>query len=69
MGRKMLEVYLGLQNYLNDWKRLGFDDADVARPGSDRLVDWLLVYGPPDVIAGRLSQHLTLVQTMCRSSC
>ena len=58
IGRKMLEVYLGLQNYLNNWKRLGFTDHDIARPGSDRLVDSLLVYGPPDVIAGRLAQHL-----------
>jgi len=58
IGRSMLEVYLGLQNYLNNWKRLGFTDDDIARPGSDRLVDALLVSGTPDVIAGRLTEHL-----------
>ena len=58
VGRQMLEIYLGLQNYLNNWKRLGFTDDDIARPGSDRLVDALLVSGTPDVIAGRLRAHL-----------
>jgi probable F420-dependent oxidoreductase len=58
IGRTTLEVYLGLQNYLNNWKRLGFTDDDIAPPGSDRLVDSLLVYGTPDVIAGRLAEHV-----------
>ena len=35
-GRKALEIYLNLANYLNNWKRLGFTDDDVAKPGSDR---------------------------------
>lgn len=39
VGRKALDVYLNLTNYLNSWKRLGFTDDDVAKPGSDRLVD------------------------------
>ena len=58
VGRKMLELYLGLSNYLNNWKRLGFTGEDLTRPGSDRLVDSVLVYGTPDTIAGRLSEHL-----------
>ena len=36
VGRKALEIYLNLANYLNSWKRLGFTDEDVAKPGSDR---------------------------------
>ena len=36
VGRKALEIYLNLTNYLNSWKRLGFTDEDVAKPGSDR---------------------------------
>src|SRR5439155_1266680 len=39
VGRKALEIYLNLTNYLNSWKRLGFSDEEVAKPGSDRLVD------------------------------
>ncbi|HEX2286931.1 MAG TPA: LLM class F420-dependent oxidoreductase, partial [Mycobacterium sp.] len=58
VGRKALDVYLGLTNYLNNWKRLGFTDDDVARPGSDRLVDAVVAYGTVDAIAARLKEHL-----------
>ena len=58
VGRKALEIYLNLTNYLNNWKRLGFIDEDVAKPGSDRLVDAVVAYGTPDAIAARLKQHL-----------
>ena len=58
VGRKTLELYLGLRNYLNNWKRLGFTDSDITRPGSDRLVDSLIVYGTPETIASRLNEHL-----------
>jgi probable F420-dependent oxidoreductase len=58
VGRKALEIYLNLTNYLNSWKRLGFTDADVAKPGSDRLVDAVVAYGTTDAIAARLKEHL-----------
>ena len=58
VGRKALEIYLNLANYLNSWKRLGFTDEDVAKPGSDRLVDAVVAYGTPDAIAARLKEHL-----------
>ena len=58
VGRKALDIYLNLRNYLNSWKRLGFGDDDVARPGSDRLVDAVVAYGTPEAIAARLKQHL-----------
>jgi len=58
VGRKVLEIYLNLQNYLNSWKRLGFTDEDVAKPGSDQLVDAVVAYGSTDAIAARLQQHL-----------
>lgn len=58
VGRKALDVYLNLANYVNSWKRLGFTDADVARPGSDRLVDAVVAYGTTDAIAARLTEHL-----------
>lgn len=58
VGRKALDIYLNLRNYLNSWERLGFDDDDVARPGSDRLVDAVVAYGTPEAIAARLKQHL-----------
>ncbi len=58
-GRKALEIYLNLANYLNNCKRLGFTDADVAKPGSDALVDAVIAYGTTDAIAARLTEHLT----------
>ncbi|MDH6244742.1 LLM class F420-dependent oxidoreductase [Mycobacterium sp. OTB74] len=58
IGRKALEIYLNLNNYLNSWKRLGFTDSDVAKPGSDRLVDAVVAYGAVDAIAAHLRQHL-----------
>ena len=58
VGRKALDVYLGLANYLNNFKRLGFTDEDLAKPGSDRLVDALVAYGTVDAIAARLKEHL-----------
>lgn len=57
-GREALQIYLNLTNYVNNWKRLGFDDQDVAKPGSDRLVDAVVAYGTPEQIAGRLTEHL-----------
>ncbi|AFM15803.1 putative F420-dependent oxidoreductase, MSMEG_4141 family [Mycolicibacterium chubuense NBB4] len=58
VGREALAVYLGLANYVNNWKRLGFSDVDVTKPGSDRLVDAVVAYGTPDQIAARLTEHL-----------
>ncbi|HYZ68271.1 MAG TPA: LLM class F420-dependent oxidoreductase, partial [Mycobacterium sp.] len=58
VGRKALEIYLNLTNYLNSWKRLGFSDDEIAKPGSDRLVDAVVAYGTTDAIAARLSEHL-----------
>jgi len=59
VGRKALGIYLNLANYVNSWKRLGFTDDDVAKPGSDRLVDAVVAYGTPDAIAARLAEHIT----------
>ncbi len=58
VGRQTLDMYLGLQNYLNNWKRLGFTDDDLTRPISDRLVDAMIAWGTPDAIAARLHEHL-----------
>ncbi len=58
VGRKALEIYLNLDNYLNSWKRLGFSDSDVAKPGSDRLVDAVVAHGTVDAVAARLREHL-----------
>jgi probable F420-dependent oxidoreductase len=58
VGRKALEIYLNLANYTNNWKRLGFTDDDIAKPGSDALVDAFVAYGTTEQLAHRLNQHL-----------
>lgn len=58
VGREALDIYLNLANYLNSWRRLGFGDEDLAKPGSDKLVDAVVAYGTTDEIAARLRQHL-----------
>ncbi|MBV8789803.1 MAG: LLM class F420-dependent oxidoreductase [Mycobacterium sp.] len=58
IGRQTVDHYLGLSNYVNNWLRLGFTDTDVRKPGSDRLIDAVVAYGTPEVIAQRLGEHL-----------
>lgn len=57
-GRETVGFYLDLSNYVNNWKRLGFTSDDVAKPGSNRLIDAVVAYGEPEAIAARLHQHL-----------
>jgi len=59
IGRKALAPYLNLSNYVSNWKRLGFTDADVTPPGSDKLIDAVVAHGTPDDIATRLGEHLS----------
>ncbi|GAA4154181.1 LLM class F420-dependent oxidoreductase [Gryllotalpicola daejeonensis] len=59
LGRPSVDrPYLGLRNYVNNLKRLGYGDEDVESPGSDRLIDDLVVYGDDAAIEARLSAHL-----------
>ena len=58
IGREIVEHYLGLSNYVNNWLRLGFTEDDVRKPGSDKLIDAVVAYGTPDAIAQRLNEHL-----------
>ena len=59
IGRKALAPYFNLSNYVSSWKRLGFSDADVTAPGSDKLIDAVIAHGTPDDVATRLTQYLS----------
>ncbi len=50
--------YLGLVNYRNNLKSLGFDEDDLAGSGSDRLIDALTISGDADAVAAGLAEHL-----------
>jgi hypothetical protein len=49
---------LDTPNYLDNLRWLGFAEADVARGGSDALVDALIVAGDEETIAARCDAHL-----------
>jgi probable F420-dependent oxidoreductase len=56
-ARRFLSIYLGLPNYVNNSRRLGFADMDFSVGGSDRLVDTLVVWGGETAIRARIEQH------------
>jgi probable F420-dependent oxidoreductase len=57
IGRKFLGFYMGLPNYVNNWRRLGFGDTDFAGGGSDRLIDAVIAWGDEKAIRGRIDEH------------
>jgi probable F420-dependent oxidoreductase len=50
--------YLGLVNYTNNLRRLGFADDDLAGDGSDQLIDQLAIHGDADTVVHGLRKHL-----------
>jgi probable F420-dependent oxidoreductase len=58
IARRHTASYLRLANYTNNLKRFGFDDADFADGGNDRLVDTICAWGDVDTIAARVRAHL-----------
>jgi probable F420-dependent oxidoreductase len=59
IARAALDRYFSLTNYVSSWKRLGFTDADVTRPGSDKFIDAVVAHGTADDVAKRLGEYLT----------
>jgi probable F420-dependent oxidoreductase len=57
IARKDIDLYLGLPNYTNAWRRLGYGDDDLASGGSDRLLEALYIWGSPEQIAERVHGH------------
>jgi probable F420-dependent oxidoreductase len=53
-AHRYLDRYLGLPNYRASLGECGFGDADLERPGSDRLVDELVAWGDEATVRGRL---------------
>lgn len=53
-ARTALSSYIQLENYANNWRRLGFTDADLAGGGSDRFVDANVAWGDESAIRARI---------------
>jgi probable F420-dependent oxidoreductase len=57
LGRMHTEVYVGLPNYQDNLRRLGFSEEDFAGGGSDRLVDAIVAWGDDAAIESRVRAH------------
>jgi probable F420-dependent oxidoreductase len=57
VARAHMATYLGLPNYVNNLKRLGFTDDDIANGGSNRLVDAIVAWGNVEAIVKRVKAH------------
>jgi probable F420-dependent oxidoreductase len=57
-ARRFLAPYMGFANYVENWRRLGFTDADVEGDGSDRLIDSVIVWGDEKAIRTRIEAHV-----------
>lgn len=56
-ARQHMATYLGLPNYTNNLRRLGWGDDDLADGGSDRLVDAIVAWGDEQSIVERVREH------------
>jgi len=56
-AREALAHYMRLDNYVNNWRRLGFGDADLADGGSDRFIDANVAWGDEAAIRKRIREH------------
>jgi alkanesulfonate monooxygenase SsuD/methylene tetrahydromethanopterin reductase-like flavin-dependent oxidoreductase (luciferase family) len=53
-ARTALASYIQLENYANNWRRLGFTEEDLAGGGSDRFVDANVAWGDEGAIRARI---------------
>jgi probable F420-dependent oxidoreductase len=58
IARRHTARYLALDNYSNNLRRLGWDEAHLRDGGSDDLVDAVVAWGDVDVIEERIAAHL-----------
>ncbi|MGH7789065.1 MAG: TIGR03620 family F420-dependent LLM class oxidoreductase [Candidatus Binatia bacterium] len=58
LARTAMQIYLGLPNYQNNLRWIGFSEADWADGGSDRLVDAIVAWGDEAAVRQRIQAHL-----------
>ena len=63
VARGYLATYLTLSNYLSNFRRLGFEENELAGGGSDRLVDALVAWGDAVTVANASRLTLTPAPT------
>jgi probable F420-dependent oxidoreductase len=58
IARDSIGMFIGLPAYQRNLRRLGFNEGDVLRGGSDYLIDAVVACGTPDAIRARIQDHL-----------
>ncbi len=57
LGREELSRYMTLDNYRNNWLRIGFTEADLSNGGSDAFIDAMVLWGSPEKVKEGLRAH------------
>ncbi|MEV4318032.1 TIGR03620 family F420-dependent LLM class oxidoreductase [Actinocrispum sp. NPDC049592] len=57
-GRAAVRPMLGIANYANNLRRIGYTDLDLTDPFSDRLIDALVLHGDAATIADGIHAEL-----------
>ena len=58
LARKALNFYVTLPAYHRTWKRAGFNEADFANGGSDRLIDAIFAWGDTAMVKARIQAQI-----------
>lgn len=53
-----ISAHLALPNYVNNMRRLGFSEQDLANGGSDRFFDATVAWGDTLAVSERVHEHL-----------
>jgi probable F420-dependent oxidoreductase len=56
-AREALSRYMQLEKYVNNWRREGFGDDDLAGGGSERFLDAMVAWGNEGAIRARVQEH------------
>lgn len=56
-ARVALAPYIAMENYCANWRRLGFNQSDLADGGSDKLIDANVCWGSEATIKARIADH------------
>jgi probable F420-dependent oxidoreductase len=57
LAREYASIYLGLPNYTENLRTLGYGDDDIGGGGSDRLIEALFPMGDAAQVAARVREH------------
>jgi probable F420-dependent oxidoreductase len=57
-GRKAVAEALDITDYVNNCRRLGFASSDLAKPGSDTMIDAVVAHGSAQDIVSRLNERI-----------